>query len=230
MIFEGFPPEAFTFFRGLKNNNNKKWFDGHKSMYEEAVKEPMIRFIMNMGEELYRFAPNFIADPRMNGSLYRIYRDTRFSKNKEPYKTHSAATFWHADGRKHNCAGYYFHFNDREFMIGGGIYMPETMNLSKIRRYIAARPEEFRDIITERQFKKNFGEIWGESLSRPPKGFPKDHPMIQYVKMKQYLVLVEGKVQRDIFQTRKIFDYTVSLFQSMTPFIAFLNRGIGLEH
>ena len=230
MIFEGFPPEAFIFFKDLKKNNNKTWFDGHKSIYENCVKEPMIRFIMNMGEELYKFAPQFIADPRANGSLYRIYRDTRFSNNKEPYKTHAAANFWHGGGTKHNCAGYYFHFDDAEYMIAGGIYMPETQNLNRIRRYIASRPEEFRDIISHKQFRKDFGEIRGESLSRPPKGFPKDHPMIQYLKMKQYLVYIEGKVKKETFLSPKIFEQTVRLFKSMTQLIAFLNRGIGLEH
>ena len=228
MIFEGFPKEANTFFKNLKNNNNKTWFQANKETYENSVKKPMLHFIMDMGEALVKFAPDFIADPRINGSMYRIYRDTRFSKSKIPYKTHVAAIFWHNEGSKHGSAGYYIHFDDIKFFIGGGIYMPESAGLSKIRRYITAHPDEFKKIITNRKFKSVFGEIQGESLLRPPRGFDPNHPMIDFLKMKQYLVSVDGKTSK-LFQSREILDYTISTFITMTPFIAFLNKGLGLK-
>ncbi len=150
--FEGFPKEGITFLKNLKKNNNREWFGKHKPEFEEYVKLPMQSFIEAMKQPMATLAPEFQVDPKK--SLFRIYRDIRFSKNKAPYKTHVSAIF-HLKGHWEQSAGYYVHVEPGEVFLGGGVYMPDGNQLKNIRTAIAGQSEEFLAIVQNKTFKKD---------------------------------------------------------------------------
>jgi len=188
--FEGFPKEGLAFLRKLKKNNNRPWFQKHKQDYEEFVRFPMQCLIAELGQAMAGEAPELSFDPRK--SIFRIYRDVRFSKNKAPYKTNIAASF-DLRGRPGptESPGLYLHIAPGEVFVGGGLYMPSPPQLKRLRAAIAGEPEEFLAVVEHPAFKRLFGTLEGERLSRAPLGYPADHPMIEHLKHKQFYVGVE---------------------------------------
>jgi uncharacterized protein (TIGR02453 family) len=218
--FGGFPPAAMTFFRGLKKNNTREWFQPRKEIYEEKVRGPMLELVGALMRRLADFAPDHVGDP--GKAIYRIYRDTRFSKNKTPYKTHIAAVFPRRDLEKHGGGGYYFSVSPDEIEVGGGVYMPAPENLRAIRGYLAEHHEEFRRIATAREVRRLFGEVYGDRLSRVPKGFAPDHPAADLLRMKQFLLF--KTLDAKLAATPKLYRELSIRFEAMTPFLEFLNR------
>ncbi|HYM13516.1 MAG TPA: DUF2461 domain-containing protein [Bryobacterales bacterium] len=218
--FPGFPPEALQFLRRLKRNNNREWFLRYKDTYEQKVKGPMVELVLALGREMQRFAPEMLCDP--GRAIYRIYRDTRFSADKTPYKTHIAATFHPRGMPKHNCAGLYFHIAPEGVEIAGGVYMPERETLLAIRRHIADHHKKLRAIIGSPEFRRLFGEMWGEQLTRPPKGFPKDHPAADLLRYKQFLADVSRPAA--LAESPKLLPALVTLLRAMMPLVRFLNK------
>jgi uncharacterized protein (TIGR02453 family) len=220
--FSAFPTEGLKFLRSLKRHNNREWFQQHKSTYENFVKRPMEELISALAEDFPKFAPEMIASPK--ASAYRIYRDTRFQKDKSPYKTHVAAVFPREGLGKHEGAGFYLHISPSELLVAGGLYMPMPEDLNAVRRRIAQDPASLRKVIDRSQFKRLFGSIEGERLSRVPKGFSPDHPAADYLKFKQFLV---GRTLPATAATAPSFYRTVvETFRGMAPFIRFLNDPI----
>jgi len=216
--FVGFPREGLKFLRDLKKNNNREWFTSHKTIYLESVKLPMQSLISALNSSMAKHAPEFEFNLRR--SIFRINRDTRFSKNKSPYKTSIAAVF-HPKGTWQESAGYYLHVEPPEIYVGGGIYMPDSSQLKKIRNGISEHGEEFLAIVTGKSFRKRFGELEGSKLSRNPIGFAKDHPMIEWLKYKQFYSGVTWKVEEC---TRPQFsDKIVDLYRELLPFVRFFN-------
>jgi uncharacterized protein (TIGR02453 family) len=223
--FEGFPKKGLDFLRRLKRNNNRDWFAAHKSEYEALVKVPMQCYIASMQPLFDDFAPEFDLNPKR--SVFRIYRDTRFSNDKTPYKTHSAAHFELTKRPKlFDGAGYYVHIEPGEVFVGGGIYMPDNDQVKLIRSAIAERPAEFLSILNEKKFKKMFGSLNGEKLSRPPKGFLPDHPMIEYLKFKQFFVGLEWA--EPACYKKDFLKRSADAFAVATPLIRFLNSAMKL--
>jgi uncharacterized protein (TIGR02453 family) len=222
--FAGFPPEAMTFLRGLKKHNTRDWFQPRKEIYEEKVKGPMLDLVSALMQRLADFAPDYVADP--DKAIYRIYRDTRFSKDKTPYKTHIAAIFKHRNLEKHSGAGFYFSVAPEQIQVGGGVYMPMPEHLLAIRTYLAEHHEEFRKIAAARDVRRLFGDVAGDALSRVPKGFPADHPAADLLRMKQFLLF--GALEAPLATTPRLYRELVIRFQSMTPFLEFLNRPLYL--
>src|SRR3989338_1021464 len=183
--FRGFPPAALSFLSDLRKHNDRRWFQAHRDTYEQCVKAPMVEMILRIGEAFARFAPEMVADPKI--SLYRIYRDTRFSPDKSPYKTQVAAVLPVRGLPKNSGPGLYFHISPEEVLIGGGIYMPEPELLRAVRQQIAAHPKKFLAIVEGREFRKAFGELEGEQLKTVPKGFSPDHAAARYLRYKQFL-------------------------------------------
>jgi uncharacterized protein (TIGR02453 family) len=217
--FAGFPPEALTFLRALKKHNEREWFQPRKEVYEEKVKAPMLELVAALMQRLADFAPDYVADP--NKAIYRIYRDTRFSKDKRPYKTHIAAVFTPRHLGKSGGAGFYFSVSPEEIEVGGGVYMPSPEHLRAIRGYMAERHAEFRGIVAARSVKRLLGEMTGESLTRVPKGFPGNHPAEDLLRRKQYLLF--ASLDTSLATTPKLYREILSRFEAMTPFLAFLN-------
>ncbi len=218
-IFPGLPKEGLQFLRSLKRNNNREWFQKHKSIYETQVKQPMESLIEFMATEFQRFAPEMVASPK--ASAYRIHRDTRFSKDKSPYKTHVAAVFPRSGLGKHEGAGYYLHVAPTELLIGGGLYMPLPEDLNAIRSHIAENAEAFIGIVEGRPFRRLFGTIGGEQLSRVPRGFPPDHAAAKYLRYKQFLA--SRTFEPGVATSDGFYKLVVETFRGMLPFIRFLN-------
>lgn len=219
--FEGFPRAAITFLKQLRKNNTRPWFAKHKDEYEEYLKLPMHSLIAALRPGVTKFAPEIEVNPRR--SMFRIYRDIRFSKNKSPYKTHVAAVF-HPKGHWQEGAGFYLHIEPGEVYIGGGIYMPVSAQLKKIRASIADQPRKFLTIITDDTFEKRFGSLEGEKLQRMPLGFPSDHMMREWLKYKSFLAGVSLK--EATCYTPKLIRTVEEIFRDLHPLVRFLNDAL----
>ena len=216
--FAGFPPEGMAFLRSLKRNNKREWFQPRKHIFDDKVKAPMLELVTAVMQSLADFAPEYVNDPAK--AIFRIYRDTRFSKDKTPYKTHIAAVFPPRGSCKQS--GYYFSVSTDGVEAGGGVYMPPAEDLLAIRGYLADHHEEFRRIATTRGVKRLFGEMTGDSLTRIPKGFPADHAAADLLRMKQFLLF--RTLDASIATTPKLYKEIVTRFEAVTPFLEFLNR------
>lgn len=218
--FQGFPPETLKFLRGLERNNDRDWFQARKSIYEEAVKAPMVELVEQVGDELNGFIAGMEINPAK--AIYRIYRDVRFSNDKRPYKTHVAAIFRHKKLDKHAGAGFYFHFSPKDLFIGGGLYMPGSKELLAIRRRIAADPEALRAVLKERTFRRTFGEIQGEKLKRIPKGFSVDDPAADLLVYKQFLAA--ESLDPEVVEGPKLQPEILKRFRALAPLVEYLNE------
>ncbi|MEM1410891.1 MAG: DUF2461 domain-containing protein [Pseudomonadota bacterium] len=190
--FEGFPPEFLTFYRDLERNNNRAWFAENKPRYQAAVVAPMLAFIEAMQAPLERISPHYRAIAKANGgSLFRIYRDTRFSKDKTPYKTHAAAQFRHARGRDVHAPGFYVHFAREGLAFGGGIWRPPSSALRAIREFMVDNPAAWRKLRDARAVQQR-GGLQGERLKRAPRGFDPDHAHAEDLKLKSFYVMEQA--------------------------------------
>ena len=177
-------PEGLKFLRGLEKNNDRDWFNELKAIYEAELKEPMLAIIRKITDAMMEFAPHHVRPAEK--SLFRIYRDTRFSNNKLPYKTHVAAWWSHMGMEKTSGAGYYFQVSPKGVVIAAGAYMPEKEQLAAIRHWLLENHVEFRKILDKPAVRKTFKEFEGEALTRPPKGYPCEHPAMDLIKCKQW--------------------------------------------
>jgi uncharacterized protein (TIGR02453 family) len=220
--FSAFPKEGVQFLRSLKRHNNREWFLQHKGIYDQSLKEPMSDLVAALADDFQEFAPEMVASPKM--SVYRIHRDTRFSKDKSPYKTHVAAVFPRSGLGKHEGAGFYLHVSPSEVLVGGGIYMPQPEDVSAVRRHIAEEWSTFLEIIGRRAFCRLFGSVEGERLSRVPRGFAADHPAAEYLKHKQWLI--SRTFPAEMATTTSFYRTVVETFRAGVPLIRFLNEPI----
>jgi uncharacterized protein (TIGR02453 family) len=214
-----FPAETLRFLRALKRNNRREWFEAHRGDYEQYVRQPMTAIVERLAVDLRAFAPELIAAPKV--SLYRIYRDTRFSHDKKPYKTHVAAVFPTRGLMKHEGAGTYFHISADEVWIGGGMYSPQPAQLFAVREHIAGHVQQLRAIIESPGFRKQVGELGGDKLTRVPRGFAKDHPAAEFLKHKHFIAGAEFPAA---FATDpKFYKTLLAVFRQVTPLARFLN-------
>jgi len=220
--FSAFPKEGLQFLQLLKRNNNREWFQKHKGNYEKHVKQPMAHLIEALHAEFQEFAPEMIASPKV--SAYRIHRDTRFSKDKSPYKTHVAAVFPRSGLGKHGGAGFYVHIAPDELLIGGGLYMPLPEDLNAVRGHIFENPKAFLRIVENAAFRRNFGTVEGEKLMRVPRGFPSDSVVAEYLKHKQFLASRNFPPKHATAPA--FYKNLIETFQAMLPLIRFLNEPI----
>jgi uncharacterized protein (TIGR02453 family) len=214
-----FPAETLRFLRALKRNNRREWFNAHRDDYEAYVRRPMTAIVERLAVDLRGFAPELVATPTV--SMYRIYRDTRFSDDKTPYKTHVAAVFPTRGLLKHEGAGAYFHISPDEVWIGGGMYSPQPPQLLAVREHIAGHLKQLRAIVESPGFRKHLGELGGDKLTRVPRGFSRDHPAAEYLKFKHF---VAGADLPATLATSPTFYKTVlTVFRQVTPLARFLN-------
>jgi uncharacterized protein (TIGR02453 family) len=210
---------TLKFLKDLKSNNNKEWFDKHKETYLEA-KKGIEFFVQELIDGIGVFDPQ-VRGLEAKKSVFRIYKDVRFSKDKTPYKVHLGA-YMAEGGTKSPRGGYYLHIEPgNKSMVGGGIYMPEPPVLNAIRNEIDYAPKEFLKIISSKSFKNYFGEIGGEKLKNPPKGFSADHPQIEFLKHKSFFVMhsiSDAQVNAPDFKKT-----VLKIFKEMKPLNDFLN-------
>jgi uncharacterized protein (TIGR02453 family) len=219
-------PELFNFFRELKANNDRDWFEVNKQRYETHVKEPLLQFISDFGVRLAEISPHYIADARTNGgSMFRIYRDVRFSKDKSPYKTAAGLQFRHESGKDVHAPGFYLHLEPDGVFAGVGIWHPNTQTLNKIRDTIVAAPDRWQRAVSDEAFRSCF-ELSGESLKRPPKGYDADHLYVEDVKRKDFIAAASFS-EADACDPAFI-DRYAAVCQRAAPFMEFLTRAVGL--
>ena len=214
-----FTPKTLAFLRALKRNNNREWFRERKDDYEQHVRAPMVQAIERLAVDMGRFAPEMVADPKR--SLYRIYRDTRFSSDKTPLKTNVAASFPPRGFARHEGAGLYFEVAPTWTWIGGGLYMPPAPALYAVRASIATSHPRLHRIATAPAFRKTVGTLQGERLTRVPAGYRKDHPAAHYLQFKQFLGFREFPAE---FATSpEFYPELLRTFKALVPMLRFLN-------
>lgn len=215
---------TLQFFRDLKENNNKLWFDENREAYE-AFRNDYFSLADQLAEKMA------IYDTTLEGlthrdTTFRIYKDVRFSNNKEPYKTQIGIVL-KAGGRKRPFGAYYLHIEPNMCHVGGGLWMPESHVLFKVRKEIQYFFDEFSNIIESVSFKNLFGgfeDIKGQKLSRPPKGYEADDPAIEYLKFKS--LIVSKPIPDSIMTSDKLVPEVIETFKILQPLIGFINRGI----
>ncbi len=182
-----FTPAVAKYLKELAENNNRGWFEANKPRYLQEVRDPALQFISEFGPHLKKITPHFRADPRpVGGSLFRIYRDTRFSKEKTPYKTHVGIHFRHERAKDAHAPGFYLHIEPGGIFAGVGIWRPEGEAVKQIRGAIFDDPAAWKRSARGKRFRERF-ELQGESLKRAPKGFDPDHPLLEDLKRKDFI-------------------------------------------
>ncbi len=227
--FTGFDGALLQFFDELKHNNNRDWFAVNKDRFRRDVQAPIIAFIEAFAPRLEAISPHFIADPRPNGgSMFRIYRDTRFSKDKRPYKEHAAVHFRHQKTKDVHAPGYYLHLAPDEVIAAAGVWMPPSEALASIRARIDRKQAEWVAVRDDRTIQKMFGGIWGDGLTRPPKGYDKDHPHIEDLKRKSFFC-VRNFEPSEIGKARFI-DAVEQSYRGAAPLMRFLTAAVGADY
>lgn len=221
-------PEIFRFLRDLRDNNNRDWFNQNKGRFRDVVQRPMLNFIETMSPWLMANTPAFVADTRLNGgSLFRIYRDTRFSKDKSPYKTNIGCNFRHRVGKDAHAPGFYVHIAPDEVFFGGGIWSPPTPVLNRLRDEIVAKPERWRAVLDAPGFHQVTGGLAeSQMLKRAPRGYPSDHPFVDDLRRKSIFAFsscTEAQVCAPDFPDR-----VMETFGAISPLMKFTTQALGV--
>ena len=216
-----FSLELFDFLRQLKRHNNRDWFARNKTRYEEAVQDRALMFISSFGPHLHKLCPHFVADARPSrGSLFRIYRDTRFSPDKRPYKTHVGIHFSHVSGKDAHAPVFYLHLEPDNCFAAAGVWHPDSSALTKIRMAIVAKPDQWAKVRSKL-------ELEGDTLMRPPRGFEPNHRFIEDIKRKDF-VASAGLTEAQVCGPKFMREF-VSACRTMLPLVEFTTRALGLE-
>jgi uncharacterized protein (TIGR02453 family) len=220
-----FEPELFRFLRDLKAHNDRDWFAKNRDRYERDVRRPFLAFIADFAGPLSRVSRYVVADPRpVGGSLFRIHRDTRFSKDKTPYKIHAAAWFRHRGGKHDRGPGFYLHLEPGRVFGGAGIWHPEPPALQRLRSAIAKRGPEWKKSLGG-AFRRSC-TLEGDALVRPPRGFAADHPLIEDIKRKDFTAITEWS-EKEACSSKFMSQFT-AFCRTTTPFMRFLAKALDL--
>lgn len=217
-----FSPKTISFLRALKRNNRREWFVPRKEQYEQHVRAPMVELIERLARDMRSFAPELACDPKI--SMFRVYRDTRFSSDKRPYKTHVAARFPIRTFPRGEGAGLYMEIAPGWVWMGGGMYMPTTADLHDIRAQIVSTYPRFHRLVSSPPFTRAVGELTGDRLMRMPLGYPKDHPAANYLQFKQFLGACEHDVS--LATSRRFYPELLKVFKGVAPLVQFLNAAL----
>lgn len=218
----GFSARSLKFLRALKRHNTREWFHAHRTDYDTHVHAPMVAVVERLAEDLPRAAPGFQAGPKV--SMFRPWRDTRFSANKAPLKTNVAAVFPYRGMARMEGASLYFEVAPEHVWIGGGLYSPDSPTLHAVRGHIAERHRELARLVAAPAFRKLLGSMQGEQATRMPRGFDAAHPAADVLRHKQFLAAREEPP--DFAARPDFYAHLLATFQAMAPFVAFLNRPI----
>jgi uncharacterized protein (TIGR02453 family) len=214
-----FTPKTLSFLRSLKRNNKREWFHERRARYEQHCRGPMIEIVERLNEDFRSFAPEMLADPKV--CLLRQFRDTRFSEDKTPLKSHLGATFPNRALGRMNGAGFYFEVAPEWVWIGGGLWRPDTSQLQLVREHIVDNLREFETIVKSPQLKK-IGGLRGDRLTRVPRGFARDHPAASYLQFRQFMAYREEAP--GIATKRDFYKQLRGTLEAITPLVRFLNE------
>jgi len=215
-----FTSKTLSFLRALKRNNNREWFKARREQYDAHVRGPMIAVVEQLAGDFRAFAPELIAAPKQ--SLFRIYRDTRFSSDKKPLKTHAAAVFRTRQLPKPQGAGLYFEIAPGWVWIGGGMWRPEPPELVRIRAHIDETWPEIRTITAGAAFRRRFEKLSGDTMTRVPRGYAADHPAAEYLKFRQFYA--GAAFPASLAHSREFYPTLVTTFKALMPLVRFLNE------
>lgn len=218
-----FSPELFAFLRELAANNDRTWFKANQARYEAVAKEPALAFVEDLGHRLPQFAPHLVADRR---SMFRIHRDTRFARDKSPYKTHVGVYFRHEAAADAETAGLYLHLEPRNVFLGAGIWHPSPPALKRLRDAIVARPDAWRAAVGAAAPEWEPGE--GERLKRAPAGFDPGHPLVEDLKNKSF-ALISRLSQKDA-TARGFLELAEQRAAQARPYLEFVNGALGVRY
>lgn len=222
-----FTPKTFKFLRDLAANNNRVWFAENKARYEATLRDPFLQLITDLQAPLAKISTHYRADPRaQNGSMFRIHRDTRFANDKTPYKTWAGARFAHERRREIQGPSFYIHIQPRDCFAGGGLWHPEPPTLQKIRNFLADNPAAWKKAVHAKAFRERF-EFWGESLTRPPRGFDPAHELIADIRRRNFAA---GQAMPDAIATSdELLPFVADTFKRVAPMIDYLCAAVELE-
>lgn len=217
-----FSKKSVAFLRAIKRNNDREWFRARKDQYHQHVHQPMVAVVEQLAQDFRTFAPELIAAPKQ--SLFRIYRDTRFSNNKKPLKTHAGAVFRTRELPRPQGAGLYFEIAGGWVWIGGGMWRPEPFELTRLRQHIADTWPEMQRITRARSFRGRFDELSGDTMTRVPRGYASDHPAAAYLKYRQFYGGAEFPAS--LAYSREFYPTLVTTFKALMPLVRFLNAAL----
>ena len=216
-----FQPDLFDFLRQLKRHNNREWFARNKTRYQQIVVEPALLFINSFAAPLAKLNPHFVADARpTRGSLFRIYRDIRFSADKRPFKTHIGIQFLHENGKDAHAPMFYLHFEPQGCFAAAGVWHPDNRVLTTIRTAILSQPEQWKKV-------RRKVEIEGDSLTRPPRGYDPAHRFIEDIKKKDYVTSV-ALSDEQVCSPKFMREFTAAC-RTMLPLVEFTTKALGLK-
>ena len=229
--FGGFRPAALRFLRDLARNNEKVWFEANRDRYEREVREPMRQLVEALDARLGSIAPEIVGDPKR--SMFRIYRDVRFSRDKAPYKTNVGAWLYHRDaGRavgtagEGGGAGFYLHIDPTACFMAGGLWMPARPALQRVREAIAAQPAALARLTSAPDFRRRFDGLSEEAkLQRVPRGFPPDHPAAEWLKLQSFTA--SASIEPSVVTSPRLVDRLCRDFERLVPLVRWLNRALG---
>ena len=226
--YASFTPESLKFLDELAANNNREWFKENKTRYDEQVLDVALMFIQSMQKPLHDIAPHFTAIPkRMGGSLMRVYRDTRFTKGKDPYKTNIGIQFRHELAKDVHSPGFYVHIDPEQVFLGAGMWRPDSDALAGIRERISNKQKEWLRVSTDRAFARHF-HLGGTTLKRPPRGYDKDHPMIEDLKRKDFIAV--KNMSHDEVLNPKFQQKVETAFKGASDYMQFLCKAVGVPY
>lgn len=222
-----FDEDAFAFFRALARNNNRPWFHAHKARYLSAVRDPFLRLIADLADPLAQLAPHYRADPRpVGGSLFRIQRDTRFAADKKPYKTWAGARFFHVRAREVPAPSFYLHLEPGSCFVGAGLWHPDPPVRRRVREFMVDNPGAWSAITGAPAFRRRFA-LDGDSLKRPPRGFPPEHPLIQDLKRQDFVAT--RALDDAVFTSPRLLHGVVTSCKGLVPLVDYLCAALDLE-
>lgn len=222
-----FTAKTFSFLKDLAANNEREWFNANKSRFEDDVREPARRLITEFGPHLKKISPHFNADPRpVGGSMFRIYRDVRFSNDKRPYKTHTGIQFRHERAKDAHAPGFYLHIEPGNCFAALGSWHPESVSLKAIREAIVEKPKEWSRAIGGKAFRERF-ELVGDALKRPPRGFDPEHPLMEDLKRRDFIAT--GPVTQVELTKAELPEELARMYRLGAPLVRFICHAVGAE-
>ncbi len=221
-----FPQSTIKFLTALSKNNNKEWFEKNRVRYDFELLQPAIQFVIDLGEKLSELSPNIMAIPRVDKSIFRLHRDVRFRKNKEPYKTNLGLYFWEGKGKRMECSGFYFHIEPNNFFLGAGMYVFSPQQLKKFRDivYKPEKAKELSNIISSILKNKNYS-IGGKTYKKTPRGFDSDYKYADLLLHSGVYTFFETD-SLNMFHKKDIVEFSYNVFKDLNPLHQWLVKNI----
>jgi uncharacterized protein (TIGR02453 family) len=222
-----FSKSSLRFLSDLAANNQREWFQANKARYDAEVRDPFLRLIEDLAAPLAKISPHLRAEAKgQGGSLFRIHRDTRFANDKTPYKTWAGARLYHERSREIEAPSFYIHLQPKNSFAGGGVWHPQPKTLKRVRDFFIDNPEAWKKATRSKAFRENF-EFWGESLTRPPRGYPIDHELIEDLKRKSFAA--GGAISDAVMCSAELKPALLEQFKRLAPMLDYLCAALELE-